>query len=283
MAARLIAAAAALAIPLTACSGEEAPVVNAEQPASQDANAGAVQQSDAPALADAPELGACRALAPEDVTKPSDESDPVDCTEQHTAQTFVVGSFPEKITRGAAWESPELGSYIYTECSDRFAKFVGGDDSIRTRAMVSWAWFRPTKDQWQDGARWFRCDIVGGTPAASSYAALPRNAKGLFARGPVEKWMQCVNGATISAAPATPCTQKHTWRAISIVKLAGKPKEKYPGEKILESRSRTFCSEQVNAYLKYEQPEYEFAFSWFGKAEWKAGNRTAVCWAKTEA
>ena len=275
--------AVALTLPLAACSGEEGPSVGAAVEQSQDADDTAIEQSDAPALADAPELGACRALKPEDVTKPSDESDTVDCSEPHTAQTFVVGSFPENVTRGTSYDSPDLGAYIYEECTGRFADFVGGDDSIRIRSLVSWAWFRPTQDQWKDGARWFRCDIVGGTPVATAYAPLPENAKGLFSRGPVEAWMQCVDGATISAAPATPCTQEHTWRAVSIVKLQTKAKEKYPGDAILESRSRNFCSEQINAYLKYEQPEYEFAFSWFGKAEWKADNRRAICWAKTDA
>ncbi|QWC85821.1 septum formation family protein [Nocardioidaceae bacterium] len=291
---RLTVASLALLLPLAACGGSEDDPVETPPSASAagqsspptsdaaDGSGGAIEQSDAPALADAPQLGACRDLTPEDVAQPADDTDPVACAEKHTAQTFVVGSFPERVTRGTAWDSPALGAYIYDECTRRFAAFVGGDESIRLRSLVSWAWFRPTEEQWADGARWFRCDIVGGTPAAASYAPLPRDAKGLFARGPVEQWMQCVDGPTITSAPATPCTEKHTWRAIRFVKVTNGPKEKYPGDKIVASRARDGCSDQVADYLDY-QPEYEFAYSWFHEAEWKAGNRVAVCWARSSA
>ncbi len=235
----------------------------------------------APAMKDAPQLGACRQIAPKDSAQKANTVDAVDCGDGHTAQTFVVGAFPEKVTRGTAYGSPSLGRFIYDECTDRFAKFVGGDESIVIRSLVSWVWFRPTQDQWNDGSRWFRCDIVGGTPDAARYLDLPRTGRGLFSRGPVDAWMQCVKGASITAAPATPCTRAHDWRAISTIKV-GKPHETYPGDKIVAARSRDFCSDSVAAMQDYP-PEFDFAYAWFHEAEWKTGNRRSVCWAKTEA
>ena len=43
-----------------------------------------------------PELGACHALEPDDVEKPSDASKPVSCSEDHTAETFAIGTFPDR-------------------------------------------------------------------------------------------------------------------------------------------------------------------------------------------
>ena len=30
------------------------------------------------------------------------------------------------------------------------------------RTVLSWAWFRPSEEAWDQGARWYRCDVVGG-------------------------------------------------------------------------------------------------------------------------
>ena len=46
--------------------------------------------------------------------------------------------------------------------------------------------------------------------------------------------------------------------------------------------TRDYCSDSVGAWLDYP-PEYEFGYTWFHEAEWKAGNRRSVCWAKTSA
>ena len=46
-------------------------------------------------------------------------------------------------------------------------------------------------------------------------------------------------------------------------------------------KSRDFCSESVGAWLNYPV-DYDFAYTFFHEAEWEAGNRRSVCWAKTE-
>lgn len=227
-----------------------------------------------------PELGACRMLTPEDVQAPDNAVETVDCSDPHTAQTFAIGTFPDDVAgEDTEYDDPALSRFALEECGTRFQKFVGGDQSIVLRSLVSWAWFRPSEKAWDDGARWYRCDIVGGTDTATEYAPLPDDAKGLFSRGPVEEWMQCVNGKTIASAPPTPCSEPHVWRAVSTITLGDK-NDPYPGDRLVEVRTRDFCSESVGAYLDY-QPEYEYAYTWFYEAEWEAGNRRSICWAKT--
>lgn len=228
---------------------------------------------------EAPELGACRVLTPEDVAQPSNATRTVPCSESHTAQTYAVGQLPEKFA-DAAHDDPELGAYAYRTCSTRFQKFVGGDESLVMRSIVSWAWFRPSEEAWEQGARWYRCDIVGGGDHSESYVELPEQARGLLQGRVDDRWLVCADGATVSGSARVPCSEPHTWRAVTTIKL-GEPEDPYPGDRLVEVKTRDFCDQSVGATLGYPV-RYDFAYTWFHEAEWEAGNRRSICWAKTD-
>lgn len=229
---------------------------------------------------DPPENGLCRVLEPAVVAAASDESEPVECSEEHNAQTFHVGSFGGPDAESLAHDDPELGAQVYQQCHRRFLRFVGATPSLALRSVVDWAWWRPTEEAWEAGARWFRCDVVGGDDRSAELVSLPRSAKGLLLGIPPPRWMLCANGAVVAEAPQVACSQKHTWRAVSAV-VVGKPKDRWPGARVVEVNTRDFCSDWVGAWLNYPL-DYEYGYTWFGKAEWKAGNRQSVCWARTE-
>jgi hypothetical protein len=44
--------------------------------------------------------------------------------------------------------------------------------------------------------------------------------------------------------------------------------------------TRDYCSDSVGAWLNYPV-DYQYGYTWFHEAEWEAGNRRSVCWAKT--
>jgi hypothetical protein len=226
----------------------------------------------------APELGACRVLAPADVAQPSNATRTVDCTEPHTAQTFEVGEFPRSLS-DVAVDDPALGEHAYRECTNRFAEFVGGDESLVMRSVVSWAWFGPSEKAWAEGARWFRCDIVGGSERSQEFVDLPEDAEGMLDGRVKDGWLVCAIGPTV-ASPRVPCTEPHAWRAVSTIKL-GEPEDDYPGDRLVEVRTRDYCDQSVGALLDYPV-SYDFAYTWFHEAEWEVGNRRSVCWAKTE-
>src|SRR5690242_2475963 len=144
-----------LVLPLVACS-----------PSDQGSN----PDPDQVDSVEAPKLGACRSLTPEDVEQPSNASQSVSCGSAHTAETFAVGTLPSKYD-DAAWESKSLSTFAYRTCGSKFQRFLGADESMVMRAMVSWAWFRPSQKAWDDGARWYRCDIVGGGDQSTSYSS----------------------------------------------------------------------------------------------------------------
>ena len=76
-----------------------------------------------------------------------------------------------------------------------------------------------------------------------------------------------------------PCSEPHTWRAVTTIKL-GDEGDPYPGDRLVEVTTRDFCSESVGRWLGYPA-DYDFGYTWFHEAEWQAGNRRSVCWAKT--
>ena len=226
---------------------------------------------------EAPELGACRLLTPEDVALPSNATRTVDCAEEHTAQTYAVGQLPDELS-DADYDDEGLGAFAYRTCAKKFMSFLGADESLVMRTVVSWAWFRPSEKAWADGARWYRCDVVGGSERSESYVALPETAEGLLTEQG-DEWLVCAVGETIDSEKV-PCSEPHTWRAVTTIKL-GEKGDTYPGDRLVEVKTRDFCSDSVGAWLNYPV-DYDFAYTWFHEAEWEAGNRRSVCWAKTD-
>jgi len=227
-----------------------------------------------------PELGACRLLEPDDMPEPTNDTETVPCGEEHTAETFAVGTFPREVAKGAEPGDRRLGAYIYDTCSKRFERFLGGDESMVMRSLLTWAWFRPSSEEWDAGARWYRCDAVGGTEQSAELRALPRTAEGLLGGRPADKWMTCAVGETVAGSEKVPCSQAHNWRAVTTIKVGGE-KDDYPGDRVVEARTRDYCSDSVGAWMNYPV-DYEFGYTYFHKAEWQAGNRRSICWARTD-
>ncbi len=227
-----------------------------------------------------PELGACRVLTPEDLAQPSNASEVVSCRENHNAQTFSVNTFPDELASIKDPDDPRLGAHVYDTCTDRFQAFLGAsDESTVMRSTLTWAWFRPSDKAWDEHARWYRCDVVGGGEQSETLQNLPKTAQLLLAGGVKDEWVACVNDETVAGAKI-PCSEPHTWRAVTTIKL-GEPEDPYPGDETVEVRTRDFCSDSVGAWMGYPV-DYDFGYTYFHEAEWKAGNRRSICWAKTE-
>ena len=129
-------------------------------------------------------------------------------------------------------------------------------------------------------ASWYRCDILGGAATQSRYVDLPTTTHGLLRGRGNDQWMACVKGKSVSAGTTVPCTSKHDWRAVTTIKL-GEPGQKYPGDAVAKAKTKSYCSDSVDAWLGYPA-DFDFAYTWFGQREWNAGNRRSVCWARTD-
>jgi len=227
----------------------------------------------------APDVGACRTLTPDDVARPSNATPPEPCSQPHTAQTYSVDSLPSRFAH-ASYDDPVLAAYAYRTCTRQFMAFTGADESLAMRTILSWAWFRPSTAAWEHGARWFRCDVIGGGVQSTSYIDLPVTTQDLLAGRPKDAWMVCAQGATVDGSVKVPCSEKHDWRAVTTIVL-GDAAASYPGDPAVQARSKDFCSKSVGAWLDYPV-DYDFGYSWFQQPEWDAGNRRSVCWARTD-
>jgi hypothetical protein len=250
---------------LTGCGGDGAPQGSNLDPSRVDATT-------------APETGECRMLTPGDLRQPSNASAAVACETPHTAQTYAAGELPADFAE-AAYDDAGLGAFAYTTCGQSFMEFLGADESLAMRTMLSWTMFRPSEAAWDKGARWYRCDVVGGGSTSDTLVTLPDDARGLLAKSK-DAWLACVKGKPVDTAPRIPCSQRHTYRAVTTIKL-GTPADDYPGDDVVAQRTRSFCSDSVAAWLGYPA-RYSFAFTWFPQTDWEAGNRRSVCWARTD-
>lgn len=224
-----------------------------------------------------PQLEACRVLAPKDLTAPSNHSPVVDCAQPHTSQTFATGPLPS--SSGTEYDDSGHGRFVYDTCQKAFGEFLGADDSLVLRTQLSWSWFRPSKKGWDRGARWYRCDVIGGPAEATELRDLPPDAKGLFSDDRPDAWLTCARGDTAEQGNKVPCSTEHDWRAVTTIKLA-EPDSPYPGDRIVEVRSRDYCRDSVRGWLGYP-PDFDFGYTWFHQDRWDAGNRRAICWART--
>jgi hypothetical protein len=226
---------------------------------------------------EAPDTGVCRRLTPADTAMPSNATTTVDCGSAHNAETYDTGSLPTSFDT-ASYGSQASGRYAYRTCSLGFEKLLGADESLAMRSLLSWVWFRPSREAWTKGARWYRCDVIGGGAQTSTYVDLPATTRGLLAT-PSDQWMACVKGPTVDGTKIA-CDQPHTWRAVTTIKL-GQASDPYPGDRVVKSRTKDFCSGSVGAWLNYPL-DYDYGFTWFQSEEWSAGNRRSICWARTD-
>ncbi len=273
----------AAALLLGACSRTDAPASSAGATGSVGGSESAVpatrvSASQRPAPPPAPRAGACRVLTAADVAEASNDTAPVDCAVEHTAQTYAAGPLPASFA-DVGYDDPALGAFAYRTCQRGLERFLGADESLALRTVLSWAWFRPDEQQWADGARWYRCDVVAGGAAGAPHLPLPPDASGLLADGPADRWSVCADGETVPSSPKVACSQPHRWRAVTTIKL-GSPEDTYPGDRAVEVTTRDFCSDSVGAWLGYPA-DYDYGYTYFHAAEWAVGNRRSVCWART--
>ena len=240
---------------------------------------GAAADADATATAP-PAAGVCRMLDADAVSQPSNDDAVVSCADPHDSETFAVGALPSTFAH-AAYDDPAIDTWAYATCAEAFPHYLGTDQSTAMRSLLTWIWFRPSKSAWDAGARWYRCDVLGGSATQRQYVDLPTTTEGLLRGRSVDAWMACVKGRTIATGTTVPCSMPHDWRAATTIKL-GETEDAYPGDAVAKAKTKSYCSESIDAWLGYPS-SYGYAYTWFGEQEWKAGNRRSVCWARTSA
>ena len=270
---------------LSGCSGGS---TSSDEPSASASTASATPSSTLPRPATsprpvvpaAPGRTACYRLAPGQLTRPTNDSDPVPCDSPHTSRTVFVGTL-DTIVNGhsVAVDSAFVQRQLAGTCPRRLASYVGGTAKARDLSRFAVVWFSPTLAQSDRGADWFRCDLVAFSGETSLFA-LPRRPPGV--RGVLDRPRALdTYGLCGSAAPGDKgferviCGRPHSWKAFDTIGLRGG--KRYPGAGALRDAGDGECKSRAAARAE-DALKFRYGWEWPTREQWVTGQRFGYCW-----
>ena len=135
-----------------------------------------------------------------------DDWHPAVCQTPHIAETVLVADLAGVPAGSSA--AANRGR-AFRECSRRITGWLGGD--WRTGWLVLQP-VMPSRQAWEGGARWFRCDLAETSPADGDLVRRSGSLKGALKTGTVR--MTCadptIEGERVTGMRPVPCAGKHT-------------------------------------------------------------------------
>lgn len=226
----------------------------------------------------APETGACYNLDLDAATRPTSEEEPVSCRDRHTAQTFHVGRL-QTVVDGhlLAVDSALAQRQVQRSCSREFVDHVGGSREDRALSRLRPVWFSPTLAESDEGASWFRCDVVAlGRGSTLAPLPSPKRLRGaLDRRGTRDEFGLCGTAAPGSADfERVICSRPHTWKALATISIAG---ERYPGVAAVRRAGDETCRDRVRR-ASGDAERFRYGWEWPTREQWESGQRFGYCW-----
>ena len=266
---------ALLALTMSACSGSSTP---SKAPATP-----SVTPDAAVVVPKAPKARACYRLTVKQLTQPTNDSVPVRCTRRHTARTIFVGRLDLVVDGPAiAVDSERVQEQLAKTCPAKLAAYLGGDPETLQLSRFRVAWFSPTLEEADRGARFYRCDLLAFGVEQKLFD-LPRKVqlRGVLAAADgLDRFGLCGTDAPGAADfQRVICGLPHTWRAVSTIGLEGG--KRYPGEDAVRDGGDSTCSDQVRE-LEGFALKITYGWEWPTRAQWKAGQHFGYCWAPTD-
>lgn len=222
-----------------------------------------------------PDAAACYSLALAAALEPTSDTEPVPCDGPHTTRTVYVGQI-DPIVDGhlLAIDSARVQKQIATACRKRVDDHLGGTVETRRLSRFEATWFSPTLEQGDDGALWFRCDLLL-VSGPETLGELPVRTRGVL-KDPksLDRYGTC--GTASPAAEGfrrVACAAPHTWRARAAFDL---PAGTTYLEKSATADADARCRD-VTVDLT-EDLKLRWSFEWPTKAQWDGGQRYGLCW-----
>jgi hypothetical protein len=224
----------------------------------------------------APPARACYDLDFDEAARPTSSARPVACGATHTTLTIHVGRIrPVVDGHLLAVDSDTVQAQIAKRCRTRYAAFVGGSTETQRLSRLTVVWFSPTLEQSDQGALWFRCDLVA-LAGHDRLAPLPRRARGLLGGSDaLDRWGTC--GTTSPASDRFQrviCSQRHAWRARATIALPHG--SAYLGKRA--GRVADSACHDIDARLAKDILRLKWSFEWPTRHQWDAGQRYGYCW-----
>lgn len=224
-----------------------------------------------------PPVRACYRLAYDDAVAPTNDRAPVPCDREHTSVTFLVGELDTVVAgRLLAVDSARVQEQVATDCPRAFGRFVGGSVEDRRLSMLRAVWFTPTVEESDEGADWFRCDVIA-VAADERLAPLTGPMAGVLdTEAGRDRYAMCG-----TAEPGTDgfrrviCSAAHSWRALSTVPFPGSG---YPGEARVRAAGEEPC-EAAGRAAADDALNFRWGYEWPTEGQWDAGQTYGICWA----
>ncbi len=273
---RRLAAGLVLLALLTSCSGtddEPGPAPSTSADASETASTTAVEPAKpAPRPADR----ACYQLDYEQAVAPTSDVQGASCADAHTALTYHVGTL-DTVLGGhlLAVDAARVQAQPARACPRLLARFLGGTTEQRHLSVLRGVWFTPTVEQSDDGADWFRCDVIALHAAGELAPLTGRMAGVLDTEAGRNRYGLCG-----TAEPGTRgfsrviCSSPHSWRAIATVDF---PAGRYPGEARVRAAGSTRCEDAARDVAS-DALNFKWGYEWPTAKQWTAGQTYGLCW-----
>ncbi len=270
----LVAALAALV--LGGCTGADEPDT-APSPSASSSSPAATPTPAKPV--ETPPNKACYRLAYDDAVAPTSAVKPSSCAKQHTSMTFFLDKLDTTVDGHLlAVDSDRVQQQVATECPVRFGSFVGGTVEQRRLSMLRTVWFTPTVEESDEGANWFRCDVIAVRAEGSLAPLTGRLAGVLDTEAGRDRYAMCG-----TAEPGTPGFQRvlcplsgvPEWRALTTVPFAAGA---YPGEDRVRTAGEVPCEDAGRAAAD-DPLDFSWGYEWPTREQWDAGQTYGICWA----
>lgn len=222
-----------------------------------------------------PQDRACHRLTYAQALAPATADVPTPCRATHTSQTYAVGRLSTEVDGHlVAVDSRRVQRQVSRVCPQQLAAFLGGSSERLRLSMLRPVWFTPTVAASDQGADWFRCDVIA-VAGERQLAPLTGSLQRALA-GPSDAYGMCG-----TAQPGTKgfrrvlCREQHSWRALRTIDLAGRA---YPGEAAAKAAGQEPCQEAGQGVAK-DALDYQWGYEWPTAAQWAAGQTYGICWA----
>ncbi len=243
-----------LALVLTAC-GPKALRKDGTGGAAGDGSPSATQPPD-PRF-EIPAVGQCHRMTVAESQAPVATAAQVKCSGPHNTVVAHVALVPGALT--AQTPLARRRTVAAATCEPAFRNLVGGTPALRATSILTWAFFTPSKEQLDRGARWVRCDVL----ARSGDALVRLPATTPILRGGLPQALrvcQTQKGADVS------CAQPHAFRVAAVFQPKGAG---YPDPDKFTVTARARCAGLTGIFGGYWQPP--------SQAGWAAGDHFVRC------
>ncbi|WP_370618922.1 septum formation family protein [Mumia qirimensis] len=266
---------AVLTVGLTACTGDG----SSDEPDATGTTS-SPSASPTPTAAPRPVVDACYRLTPAQLDEAQLDVAPVPCTQPHTTQTYLVAMLPDEV-------DPADGAAVATAadrgCRAALRPYLRATPARLALSRATYAWFVPSDDDLEAGARWLRCDVAVSR-SDTTLLPLPVKAHGLLRNdGALDRYGRCARTGRAGIAAGEggrACALPHTWRAVAARRL-GAARDAYPGGAAVRQDVLSRCEQPAREFTDNSTADIDVGWLPPSRAAWASGDRFGLCWTRT--